>query len=269
VRLHRLRGLQHIGFAVCNTQVVPGSGLPVLNCCGAGRLPAYDPNAAALAEYGGHNVLCANCLEHHSLVNGRCVYCPAIEAGRLLGMVLLLLLLVFTVHRLPRDYQGSGAPAIFAYFIQQSNLFLSAESIPQAVALLNVNLLGEHVTRGAGPSGMSALNLDLSACIVPLSDYGRMGVLLLSPVVAVALLGVILVLQLALLCCTRHTSRTDRYPALARFLLCLDEALFPTSLPSPKPRGEEDAVDAEVNASGLRHFLLPYQSSLMRLCQLS
>jgi hypothetical protein len=91
---------------------VSKSGLVVLNCCGAGRWPAYvsDPTAYASSETlqltQGVNVLCAECLPGYSSVNGHCIACDNVQVGALLAVLMLATLLVWLVHRLPHDWTG-------------------------------------------------------------------------------------------------------------------------------------------------------------------
>ena len=153
-------------------------------------------------------------LPDYTQITGRCIYCPHTNVGRLIGVVLLAFMLVYIVHRLPHDWSGSATSLIMAYFIQQSVVFLASESLPQILALLNVNLLGDHTSRGndytsinsnsnSGDNGDgdSSNGNDVSSfysgfCIVPLSDYGRILMALISPMIAVLLLLLIGAIQL-------------------------------------------------------------------------
>jgi hypothetical protein len=181
------------------------SNLTVVNCSSDGAWPAYVATPelyrddAVMRASGGHNVLCASCLPGFAAVNGRCIECGSTRIGRLCGVVLLALLLVWLLHRLPHDWTGSAALLITSYFVQMSALFQATEALPQLFSLLNVNLLGSYVSRGGN------IAIDISqrtssyagVCIVPLSDAGRLVMALLSPLIAFGLLAVVALLQYA------------------------------------------------------------------------
>ena len=82
-------------------QSITASQLRVVNCCGAGRWPAYINTSAFLprnstgvlpvtpgllpdgiVDTDGVNVLCAHCLPGHSNINGRCVACSSVRWAR-------------------------------------------------------------------------------------------------------------------------------------------------------------------------------------------
>jgi hypothetical protein len=178
---------------------IPTSPLRVVNCCGDGRWPAalqdrqrYEREPELLLT-DGHNVLCALCLPGYSVVNGRCIDCPRVAWAPLTGLLLLALLLVYVVHRLPSDLTGAATVLVLSYFLQQASLFLSTENLPQLLSLLQVSLLGDHLQQGAGSGAVGAV----SVCIVPLTDSGRITMALLSPLIALAMLAIIALMQLA------------------------------------------------------------------------
>ena len=176
--------------------LITRSQLPVINCCTAGRYPAYDPYNLDLSATNGMNVLCATCLPGHALVNDRCIPCAAVHWGPLTAKLLLALLLVFALHRLPHDWSGSASITIGSYFLQVSLLFLGSEALPPVLTLINLSLVGDHHSRGVDRSGSSGGAFYAGACTVPLSDYGRIAQSLLSPIIAYLLLAVVLVAQL-------------------------------------------------------------------------
>ena len=183
------------------------SGLPVTNRCAAGRWPAYVAEYAgtALADTRGFNVLCASCLPGHSVVSGRCIACESTAYGALVGVTALALLLVYCVHRLPYDWTGSATLLISSYFVQQSVLFVAASSLPQLLSLVNMDLLGDHVSRGSEAAGEGGLSGYGGVCIVPLSDAGRIVLALVSPLIAFALLAVVAALDGAAWLAVEHT----------------------------------------------------------------
>ena len=71
--------------AAVQTQLILSSQLPVVNCCGPGRLPAYLAEYEAdseLAATDGVNVLCAACQPDYTQMGGVCVHCPAVNWAR-------------------------------------------------------------------------------------------------------------------------------------------------------------------------------------------
>jgi hypothetical protein len=83
--------------------IIAASGLPVVNCCGPGRYPAYvaanvstdGQQASALQATRGFNLLCAACLPGHSTVNGRCIPCDSPRYGAIAGVAVLAVLLIW------------------------------------------------------------------------------------------------------------------------------------------------------------------------------
>ena len=197
------------------TPVIRSSQLPVLNCCGAGRRPAYVPDDQALAGTEGVNVLCAVCQDGHAEVNGRCVWCPGTRWGAMLPLLLVVLAITFLLHRLPHNQNTSALMTVGAYFVQQSALMLAALPIPQLFSLFNFNVLGDHNRYNAvptNPQSGSMANATLAdsssvTCIVPLSDTGKVGVALLSPLLFVAMLLLVAALQLLARSAIRRSSR--------------------------------------------------------------
>ena len=194
-----------------SVQSIGISQLHVSNCCDDGRWPAYLDNeqlyahlSAAMQRDHGHNVLCAQCLPHYSQVNGRCIACSATNWPALLGLLALALLAVYLIHRLPHDWTGSATLLITSNFLQLSTLFLQSESMPQLLSLLNLNLLGDHVAKGQSLAQFDDKGAGYASyagsCIVPLDDSGRLVVALVSPLMAMALLALLLALQLCLRC---------------------------------------------------------------------
>ena len=182
--------------------VISSSGLPVINCCAGGRYPAFVGNVStgdgsALQDTRGHNVLCATCLPGHSSVNGRCIPCTAPQSGAIISVCLLAFVLVWLLFRLPHDWTGSATLLISSYFLQQSMLFLASESMPPMLSLLNISLLGDHISRGREAAGGGGDLNDgyAGTCMLPLDDAGRMVLTLLSPLIAFALLGVVALLD--------------------------------------------------------------------------
>ena len=190
-------GVECMDGAAAATPVIASSGLPVFNCCGAGRWPPHVADFAntPLADSHGFNVLCAACLPGYSSVSGRCIPCASTNRGAVLGVCVLALLLVYLVHRLPHDWTGSATLLITAYFLQQSALFLAADSLPQVLTLINMDLLGSHVSRGSEAAGDDTLDGYAGVCVVPLGDVGRIVLALVSPLIAFALLAVVTLLD--------------------------------------------------------------------------
>ena len=175
-------------------QTIASSSLRVVNCCAAGRWPAFSlaPTDAAIRAAQGHNVLCASCLPGHSAVNGHCIACPGVQWAALSGLLLLALGLVYLVHRLPADHSGAATVLILAFLLQQSTIFLTADSLPQLMSLFSVELLG-----GGGSRGADSVVGYGTLCVLPLSEQAGILLSLLSPLLALCLLAVVAALQLA------------------------------------------------------------------------
>ena len=210
------------------SQLISASQLRVLNCCDAGRWPAYvntsffvsanDSNQTStpqqlpdgIVDSDGVNVLCAHCLPGYSSVNGRCVECSSVQWGALFGLLLLALLLVYAVHRLPHDWTGSATLSIVSYFVQLSAIYKASDLLPQLSALVNFQLLGGFTSSSqsavsAGANGGSVL----AVCVAPLDDVGRVRMAFAAPVIAVGLLGVVAMLQAAMHVVLTASSRQD------------------------------------------------------------
>ena len=214
-----------LSSAPSSAQYISKSQLPVLNQCAQGRWPAVTSDGSAyggderLSSTDGVNVLCASCLPKYSQVNGRCIPCSSTNYGALLLVVLLALFLVYLIHRLPHDFSGSATLLIGSNFLQLSSLFLASESVPQIISLVNVNLLGDHSSRGQQADGGSAGGAGyVGYCVVPLTDEGRIAMQLLSPLVACGLLGAVWLLQLLLRAAMLRGSPSPRRVALYRWL---------------------------------------------------
>ena len=257
--------------------IIPTSELPVMNWCGVNRMSAYDPNAPALAHTGGHNVLCAACKEGYTQVNGVCEACEAIAWGGLLGGVCVSLLLVYALHRLPHDFSGSGRLMIVAYFAQLALLFLASQWMPPIMGVINVSLLASHHPYGTNTDGWNDDDhLRVAGCIAPLSDYGLMGMQLLSPLLAVLLLAVIVGVQwltsrlLKLL--RAHPLAHHVYRWLFVFGEERAEAGSQSGLSSrllDAPAHEVEHISTSSSFSSSSGPLLLYQRTLVRLAQLA
>jgi hypothetical protein len=191
------------GCVWSEADMVALSLLSVLNCCASGRWPAYltDPalysDVSALQRDAGHNVLCAQCLPQHSQVNGRCIPCSSPHLLALAGLVAIAAALVLLVHTCPHDWSGSATLYITSNFLQLATLFLQDTDMPPLTSLLSLNLIGDHTAKG-GTDTASELNaLYLGYCVLPLTDSGRIVIALISPLIALALLGLVVGLQWA------------------------------------------------------------------------
>ena len=169
---------------------IPHTGVAVINCCGANRLPAVD-------SAGRLNVLCSACMDGYTEVQGRCVQCPAPRWDRLVGLLLVAFLLVWGLHRLSSNalWSTSAVLSIFVYFAQMSAVFMSGESLPLVVSFLNLDLLGSAGETGAMGAGAD-YTAPLSWCVAPLSGYGKVAMRLLSPLIAIGMLALLLCIQL-------------------------------------------------------------------------
>ena len=288
--------------------LVPATSVVVNNHCAAGRYPAYSAlGVSNLADDDGLNLLCAHCLPGHSQVNGRCIPCSEVNWPALLGVLVLATALVYCVHRFPHDWTGSATLTIVSYFLQQSMVLVSSESVPQLLSLLSVDLLGDSTTNMKGQAVMAAQgdvssfdrdnadvghDLYVGVCVVPLTDVDRLVMQLTSPLLALfILLAVIGVAQLLFRCClTRHRhSRSAVRVYEALFQLSSPRRLeerggavddLSSSLHQPL-RGSSDAAEErsqeEVDAAFARPFFshptsqitAGYVRSIVRLVQLS
>ena len=172
-------------------QILLRSSLPVLNCCGTGRRPAYTKDwqaDSALADTEGVNVLCAWCKPGHTQMNGVCIPCPSTQWGRVVSIALLSLLLVYVVHRFPHDWSGVATMSILAYFLQQSDLFLSYSLL----RTFNMDPLGAAGRSVEGGDGSSDEQANADWCVVPMNTDGeRLVASLLSAPTAFLLLAVV------------------------------------------------------------------------------
>ena len=187
-------GRQDSAAVATSAQVVGSSRLPVYNSCGMNRLPAYSRDDPDLAATDGCNVLCAQCVSGYSEVSGRCIACASTQWGALLALLLVLLLLVYALHRVPHDFTGSATWMIGTYFLQESTLFFAGSWMPLVPGLVQLQLFKdpESYWNAAVERSSDSSSLWYAAvCVVPLSDYGKVAVQLLSPLMAVAALGVV------------------------------------------------------------------------------
>ena len=296
-------GFQHSQSIPSAPQLVQSSKLSVVNCCGVGRWPAYVSNSGVyegvdeLTVTHGHNPLCGACLPGHSAVNGRCIECSETAVSYVILLVLLSLLLVWLVHRVPHDWSGSASVLIVSNFVQLSTTILSSESMPQVLSLVNVNLLGDH-TSGRGQvisDQWTAASHDdtlyAGVCVVPLTDADRIVVGMVSPLIALALLGCVAVLQLAMQRCVSSVDspvRRRRAAAVYRFLCVPSQPRVKLSVMSASDRHvsllSADIADAAATSTAsttvatsdrtidvfsVHTMLACYQRSVVRLCLLS
>ena len=200
--------------------VLTRSGLPVVNCCGGGRMAAFTANAPAysgveaLELSGGHNVLCAVCLQGYSQINGSCQPCSSVDVALLLAVLLLSWLLVYCVHRLPHDWSGSATLLVSSNFLQLSALYLATESLPHLASLLNVTLSNSFA----------------GVCIAPMDDAQRISLQLISPVIAFGLLGCVALVQWSMSAAIRRAAAAQS--GLQDPLQRLFRLMFVTSSPS-------------------------------------
>ena len=171
---------------------VSRSLLSVKNCCATGRLPAYSSDYLTgdtpLSDTAGVNVLCSLCQPDYTQANGVCIYCPRVNFGILLPILLLATVVVYCLHRVPRDSSSSATLVVTSYFIQQTALFLGSNTLPAVTNLANLNLLGDTLAPSARQASGS---WTFGFCVLPLSDYGRLVVGLLSPLLLFLLLALI------------------------------------------------------------------------------
>ena len=179
-----------------SAQTALWSGVSLVNCCGENRRPAVD-------EGGNVNALCADCEDGFVEVRGQCVQCGAPRYDRLLALVMLMWLLVYVLHRLSHRWAVSAQLTIFFYSSQMALLFLASEPMPYVVGVVNIDLLGDPSSSSAG--------LLTGACVLPVNAYGKIGLRLLSPMIALSLLALLLSVQLL---CRWLLARADARPSL-------------------------------------------------------
>ena len=260
---------------------LPRSHLRIRNCCAAGRLPAYFSAAVGdidnpTSGTDGINVLCAWCSPGYSQVNGRCIRCDDVRWGVLCGLLMAYLVLVWVIHRVPHDFSGAATLQIVGYFVQQSGLLLASLSIAQLASITNLSLESLFSVRGSNARDVDGEALEsywLGVCVAPLSDYGRLGLLLSSPLIAMGLLGVLLCIQLT------YKRLLHRRPSAEQGKLPLQiyRVLFvPTHLSTSPLDGSAGGLVSEVEQPPqLSHALLSpaervlFVRSLVRLTLLS
>ena len=180
---------------------IPLSGLPVLNRCGPGRLPAEI------------NLLCAACLPGYTEWNGKCLQCSGVDVLGLSALCLLSLLLLYGLHRLPSSVESSWL-SMLIFYLQLALLFATHDTVPQWLSVLNVDLLGDFHT----PSKDATLDSDDSGaawCIAQLSAWDKIGLHVVMPIVA--LTGLVLVFLFER-CMQTVLFRRNAGPAPARSL---------------------------------------------------
>ena len=263
--------------------VISASQLHVRTCCGTGRLASIGSGSPLLQSTHDINVLCAYCLPDHSLVNGRCIPCEGVHWDLLLGLLLLALVLVYLLHRVPMGSSDSAKLFIALYLLQMSAVFLAAESLPHLLSIVNVNLLGDQLTRGAQHNADSGAPY-IGSCIVPLSDFGRIGMTLFSPIIAFCLLGLLLLLDLAAQSVLRLAQPSQSSLAFKAYFLVFPMSGGHPAAPSPSisdslaqplvdaaldertEEAESRPLDAETMA--VRCDSLRYQHTVVRLAAL-
>ena len=211
-------------------QQLVNSGLSVVNCCGEHRRPPVDASGAV-------NVLCAACEEGYSEMQGNCVECTEANAGLIVAVLAVGWLLMYVLHRLSRRSSSSATLAIFMYYVQMSLLFQISEPWPSLMSLLNVDVIGE------GQS--TPITQQWNWCILPLDDFGKIGLKLLTPAFAMALLSTLLALQLLL------AQLIDRSiivrPAVLRAYQIVLPASAPSHLSSVKEETREQAQQQQMD----------------------
>ena len=179
-------------FTTFNTSLpvprIGATGPAVINCCGPHRRPP-------VTEDGSVNVLCAQCVDGYTVVHSECIPCSSVHWGRLIGLLLLAVLLLYLLHRLFHDVSGSATMPILTYFVQMSSLFLTQDALLVILNVASVDLVADGLPGGGASNAGSDV---LRACIVPFSDVGKMLARLFSPAVFCGLLATLLAVQLAL-----------------------------------------------------------------------
>ena len=199
-------GAECVATALSTTfPTIATSQLPILNCCGEGRWTAFTSDSSAYAgiteleQTAGYNVLCALCSPGYSSITGMCVSCSASNSGLIVLLLVMVLVVVYVLHRLPHDWTGSATLSIATAFVQLSALLLSSTAaVPQLLALLNLHVdtiggLGNNLQDGDRAAGVARV------CITPLADTGRVMLQLAAPLIAVGMLSVVAALQLVML----------------------------------------------------------------------
>jgi hypothetical protein len=139
---------------------------------------------------------------------------------------------------------------ITSYFLQQSAVFLAAEAMPQLFSIVNFSIVGEHSS--AGRTAGTAMGFT-SYCIAPLSDTGRIGLTLFSPVIAFGLLGVIALLD----CAARSYLRLRRIRPSTMVYSWLSVLTQPTLSTVAEPQSPCASSSAPASESMLTTALLP------------
>ena len=227
------------------TLVLSSSFSSVINCCGAGRYPAYSAawqQVGALQDSEGVNVLCAMCLPGHSEVHGECIPCDSVQWGRLVGLLLVMLLVVYLVHRFSSQKGDAAVLSITAYFLQQSQLFLSLT----LVTALNLDPLGTSTGGGEERS------VSPCWCVVPMHDDSLRLLAALIPVPTLfMLLGALALLQrIAAWCLYRTVPAPGSAPPTPLLLVsayCYSIFFWtppPTSSSNQKQQSDNEVEDA-------------------------
>ena len=169
------------------------TGLRVINCCSAHRLPASE------------NPLCGQCEDGYSEWNGACALCDwsHVSVGLVVGAVLLAVMAVWALHRLPND-RHSGTVGILLYFTQTTLLFCSNQQLSQLLGVVNFDPFSDGRGRGAASDDQSG------HCFLPLSPLGKLLLRGSTPFFAALLLGLLWLVQLAVVCCLHRCSRSHR-----------------------------------------------------------
>ena len=217
-------------------EVVARSQLGVVNCCGAGRWPAYvdDPTEYVEVEEmvatAGRNVLCAKCLPGYSSVNGHCIFCSSTNYGAVFGILCLSLFLVYLLHRGPHDWTGAATLLIVSNFLQLSSLFVANEAIPQIANLINLNPWDDYTGNGQVADGRTeprGHELYAGLCIMPMDDPDRVLGALVSPIIAVVMLAFIALLHAGLWRCLHRSDAAFGSPRVRRVYMWLCAASTP------------------------------------------
>ena len=164
-----------------STTTVERTRLSVQNCCSAHRLQAAT------------NPLCAQCEAGYQEWNGQCVLCDGwqhVDVAALVISAVLGLLLVCLLHRVSSDHH-TATLSIALYFVQTTLLLFSSEQLPQLLATLNLDLLGDW-PRAADGSG---------TCLLPLDARGKIALKAAMPLLAALYLAPVLALQLSMRAC--------------------------------------------------------------------
>ena len=233
-------------------QILSRSALPVRNCCASGRRSGFTESwqtEPELVDTKGVNVLCALCQPGHTQMNGVCTPCSSTRWGRVTSIALLCLLMVYAVHRFPHDWSGAATMTILAYFLQQSDLFLSFSLL----RTFNMDPLG---------AGSSSIELgDVSGtgqaadwCVVPMhTDGERLIGSLVSPPAVFLMLAVVGLLQwLTRQALPRSTLPLDSADAAQsserRWLFSVYSILFLAPLTPPRSAAVFNSFDTSMAA---------------------